>query len=115
LEGHEDWFVSNRVVITGKKIGQFKCSGPGKTILHDNQYFTRSGDVQECGMSLVDWQQNATGNDVKSTVERIPSDETIIAWGKDVLGQKEMLGQHLFHRLEARCRRQLDSRNKLEE
>jgi hypothetical protein len=84
MEGHEDHFVDNRVVMTGSKVGDFKCQGPGAPVLGGNQYYTPSGDVQECNMQLKDWQKQ--GNDFNSTVAKLPTDEQIIGWAKSLLG-----------------------------
>ena len=81
--GHEDYFYNNRVVMTGSKVGSFTCSGVGKTVIHDNQYFNPSGSVQECNMSLEDWQKQ--GEDKGSTASTLPSDDTIISWAKSLL------------------------------
>mmetsp|Transcript_28297 Transcript_28297/g.59468 ORF Transcript_28297/g.59468 Transcript_28297/m.59468 type:complete len:816 (+) Transcript_28297:1-2448(+) len=81
--GHEDYFYGNKAVITGDKLGGFACTGDAKTIVHDNQYFTPTGAIQECGVDLKDWQ--AKGEDVNSTVSRPPGDSTIIGWAKVML------------------------------
>lgn len=83
-EGHEDYYYNNKVVMTGTDVGGFTCSGTGKTVVHDNQYFTPSGDITECKMPLKDWQ--AKGEDQGSSVAKIPSDQEIIAMAKAVLG-----------------------------
>lgn len=81
--GHEDRFYNNKAVITHGDLGGFTCSGPSKTIVHDNEYFTPTGNIKECGVELIDWQ--AKGEDVNSTVSVIPSDEEIIGWAKQML------------------------------
>jgi len=79
-DGHEDYFYGNKLVMTGDSVGSFTCSGNGKTVVHDNEYYNPSGVVQECKMKLADWQ--AKGEDKGSTAAKIPSDDTIIGWGK---------------------------------
>jgi hypothetical protein len=38
LDGFEDHFYSNKVVMTGTNVGSsITCSGPGTTVLHDNE------------------------------------------------------------------------------
>lgn len=86
LDGHEDVFRNNRVVMTGSKVGGPQCAAPGKTDMSNNAYYTPSGDVSECGSSLSDWQAKDSTNDPNSTVAKTPSDETIIGWARDVLG-----------------------------
>lgn len=84
LDGHEDYYYNNKVVMTGNDVGGFTCSGAGKTVVHDNQYFTASGSVTECKMDLAAWQ--AKGEDKGSSVAKLPEDATIIAWAKELLG-----------------------------
>merc|ERR1711998_235747 len=76
VDGHEDKFYNNKVVTTGTNFGSPTCSGSGVTQIHDNQYFTPSGDISECKMSLKDWQ--AAGHDKGSSVAKTPSDDEII-------------------------------------
>ena len=84
LEGHEDYYYNNKAVITGTDVGSLTCSGTGKTVVHDNEYYTPTGDITECQSSLADWQK--AGNDKGSSVGEIPSDDTIIGWGRAALG-----------------------------
>jgi len=71
-------------VTTGTDVGGGTCQGAGKTVVHDNMYFTASGKISECGGDLATWQKK--GNDKGSTVAVLPSDETIIGWAKELLG-----------------------------
>ena len=84
LDGHEDYFYNNKLVMTGTNVGGFTCAGTGKTVVHNNQYYTPSGKVSECKMDLESWQQK--GEDQGSTVAALPSDDTIIGWARQVLG-----------------------------
>ena len=84
LDGHEDHFEKNQVVLTGTKVGGFTCSGAGTTVLSGNQYFTSSGGVTECGKPLKEWQ--AAGHDKGSTVTKLPDDATILDWARAKLG-----------------------------
>merc|ERR1711924_432480 len=70
LDGHVDHFTNNKVVLTGSHVGAGTCSGTGKTVLSDNQYFTNSGAITECKVSLADWQKQDPTNDPRSTVPR---------------------------------------------
>jgi len=83
LTGHEDSFFNNTVVLTGGDFGTPICSGEGKTIIHDNAYYTQSGDMTECGKSLKEWQ--ALGNDQGSAVMMLPPDDTLISWARELL------------------------------
>ncbi len=83
LDGHEDYFFNNKLVMTGKDVGGFTCSGTGKTVVHSNQYFTVDGNVTECKMSLADWQSE--GEDKGSTAAKLPEDDVIIGWAKELL------------------------------
>merc|ERR1712048_1557481 len=77
--GHEDYFFNNRCVMTGERVG-----GCLPTVqMHSNQYFTASGNVTECRMSLQEAQ--AEGNDGNSTKDTLPSDEVILSWARELL------------------------------
>merc|ERR1712196_63035 len=56
LDGHEDKFYNNKVVLTGVKFGSATCTGTGATQIHDNEYFTSTGAIEECGEDLSKWQ-----------------------------------------------------------
>ena len=84
LEGHEDQFYGNHVVMTGTDVGSMQCGAPGKSVVHDNAYYTPTGAVTECGKKLADWQ--AAGNDKGSAVYSLPSDEEIFGWIRQKLG-----------------------------
>ena len=64
-------------------MGTFGCSGDGKTIVHNNNYYTKNGNVTECGKSLEEWQK--AGNDPGSNVAPYPTNEKIIEWGMELL------------------------------
>ena len=51
--------------------------------MNDNEYYTSTGEITECGANLTDWQ--ALGNDVGSSVSTLPKDETIIGWAVELL------------------------------
>merc|ERR1712224_993960 len=40
INGHEDIFTDNKVVMTGDSVGRLACHSPGKTVLKDNEYYT---------------------------------------------------------------------------
>jgi len=82
--GHEDRFYDNKLVVTGNDVGGFACDGAAKTVVHDNEYFTASGSIAECKMSLPDWQKR--GEDKGSTVAKLPADKEIIGWARKLLG-----------------------------
>ena len=83
-EGHEDYYYNNTVVMTRDgDYGNPKCSGPGKTVVHDNHIFTPTGKVTECGMSLSDWQKQ--GNDPGSTAAAFPEDNMLLQQIKTLL------------------------------
>lgn len=79
LSGHEDYFYGNKCVLTKTDVGGVQCKDP-KTQLHDNQYFTSTGDITICGKSLSD-----SDMDPHSTVSKTPGDDTILGWAKDLL------------------------------
>lgn len=84
INGHEDVFSNNTVVMTGTNVGGLACAAPGKTVVHDNRYFTPTGDISECNHDLHDWQ--SLGNDARSTVAKLPADADIISWARQKLG-----------------------------
>ena len=87
VPNHPNKFYSNKVVMTGEKVGRFECHGTNvssKTELYDNRYFTPTGEVNECGEPLAQWQKE--GNDKGSTVAKLPEDKEIIQWAKTLLG-----------------------------
>ena len=83
-EGHEDYFYGNKVVLTGTDVGGPQCNAP-MTVMHDNSYFTSSGDIKECGKSLGDLVKSGK-SEKGSTVAKLPTDDTIIGWAKTTLG-----------------------------
>jgi len=83
LEGHEDYFYGNKVVLTNNQVGGVQCKN-AKTVLKDNSYFTPDGTLTECGGNLS--QAQAKGFDVGSTVAMTPSDDDILGWASDLLG-----------------------------
>ena len=85
LDGHEDKFESNRVVMTGSDVGGVQCKAPGKTKMGNNEYFTPDGNLTECGVSLQDWQSAGSDNEPNSTVLPLPQDSEIISWARDLL------------------------------
>jgi hypothetical protein len=87
LDGHEDNFSGNQVVLTGTDVGRPNCEAPGKTVMGNNSYYTSTGKVTECKMTLQEWM--AKGNEVGSSVGKTPADATIIGWAKAKLGIAE--------------------------
>jgi len=84
LDGHQDTFSNNRVVMTGNNVGSETCKGAGTTVMGNNTYYTADGSVTECGKSLKEAQKE--GIDLGSTVEKLPKDSTIIDWASQLLG-----------------------------
>ena len=85
LDGHEDGFYRNMVIMTGEDVGKLVCNSTGHTIMHHNEYFTPSGDLTECGMPLAEWQELSDQNDYESTVEKWPDTEIIIKLAREKL------------------------------
>merc|ERR1712070_1067767 len=82
LEGHEDYFYENKVVLTSNTVGRPQCADP-KTQMHDNQYFQSDKNVTLCGVDLAEAQSQ--GMDKGSTVSAIPSDDVILGWASELL------------------------------
>merc|ERR1712232_717855 len=80
LDGHEDKFYQNKIVMTGTNFGSPTCTGTGATQIFDNKYYTNTGAMTECGKDLSAWQ--AAGHDHGSSVARTPAADEIIAWGR---------------------------------
>eukprot|EP00929_Paragymnodinium_shiwhaense_P049370 TRINITY_DN24907_c0_g1_i1.p1 TRINITY_DN24907_c0_g1~~TRINITY_DN24907_c0_g1_i1.p1 ORF type:complete len:805 (-),score=179.69 TRINITY_DN24907_c0_g1_i1:258-2672(-) len=69
LPGHEDYFYGNYVVMTGNQVGTCLDNR-----MHDNAYFTPDGTLQAgCG-------------GFGGSVQKLPSDETILNEGRKKLG-----------------------------
>ena len=88
LEGHEDYFYDNRLVITGTDVGGLQCSSP-KTVVGNNTYFTSTGKITECGKDLAELQKH--GGDPGSTVSTLPPDDTVIGWARELLATDRTL------------------------
>jgi len=86
LEGHEDYFYGNKVVLTKNQVGGVQCNG-ATTKLYNNSYFTPDGSIVECGGDLESAQ--AKGFDVGSVVTTHPSDDAIIDWASQLLNIKQ--------------------------
>ena len=82
LADHEDYFYENKLVTTGTDVGSLQCKTP-KTVIRNNTYFTPTGKINECGMDLAKLQKG--GGDPGSTVSKIPADDTIIGWARELL------------------------------
>lgn len=89
LAGHEDQFYDNKVIMTGKDVGNPRCSDDVPALLHDNAYYTPDGDLTECGWNLTDAQSE--GFDLGSSVDVTPSDEAILSWAVELLGVSRQL------------------------
>ena len=83
-KGHVDYFYGNKLVVTVTNVGGFHCGGDAQVVIHDNEYFTQTGNITECGKPLQEWQ--AAGNDKGSSVAKWPADDVIIGWAKAKLG-----------------------------
>ncbi|XP_065183777.1 uncharacterized protein LOC135814571 [Sycon ciliatum] len=90
LEGHNDMFYGNTVVLKQDgDYGRGTCSGPGKTVVHDNKIYTPTGKVTECGKPLAEWQKE--GNDKGTTAAPYPPDETLVSAISELLDIKTNL------------------------
>merc|ERR1712003_84412 len=91
LEGHQANFYKNTVIMTGTDVGPIQCrQDRAKTVLHDNLYFTPSGNITECGHDLTEAQ--VLGMDEGSSVKKgPPSDVAILDWAADLLSMSRQL------------------------
>jgi len=80
IAGHEDYFYGNKVIMNkaNPALGGYSCSGDAKTVVHDNAIYTSDGKATECG--------HPAPYTKGTTVGKIPSDDQIIAWGREKLG-----------------------------
>jgi len=83
LEGHEDYFYGNKIVMTSTDLGRAQCADP-KTQMHDNKYFAANGNLTLCGMALAE-AQSQLGMEEGSTVSPLPADDAILGWAKELL------------------------------
>lgn len=87
LDGHEDVFANNTVIMTGTTVGNPDCEAPGKTVMQGNSYFTPDGTVTVCDMNLAQWQAaDPDNNEPGSTVDVIPDDDVVLEWIREKLG-----------------------------
>jgi len=82
LEGHEDYFYGNKIVMTSTDLGRAQCADP-KTQMHDNQYFA-SGNLTLCGVDLAQ-AQSQLGMETGSTDSPLPTDDAILGWATELL------------------------------
>jgi hypothetical protein len=83
LDGHANKFFDNRVVMEADDVGDPICHGTGMSVMHNNQYFTGSGKLQECKMPLAQWQSQ--GHDLNSTAAPHPTSAQVMGWATDML------------------------------
>jgi hypothetical protein len=90
LPGHQDKFYNNKVIMTGTDVGSINCKDKDvHADLSKNYFFNPSGNVTVCGKSLAEAQE--AGLDSGSSVATTPSDEQVIAWGKELLGMEDQI------------------------
>ena len=59
------------------------CSGPAATKVFGNTLWSPTGAVQECGMSLAQYQ--AQGGDPGTTAAPYPDDATVLTLARSIL------------------------------
>ena len=86
--GHEDAFFNNTCIVNAHspEYASFQngIGGPAYPVMHDNRVYTLDGSASESGKSIAYWQQQ--GVDLRTTVNMMPDDETIISMARDILG-----------------------------
>lgn len=84
VQGHQPRFWNNQVVLNSDgNYAMPVCSGVGATFMWNNQVYSPTGNITECGMSLSKWQ--GQGNDPNTTASVYPTVDTMIGWGKALL------------------------------
>eukprot|EP00400_MALV-I_sp_L67-5_P000846 gene846-847_t len=86
--GHEDMFKHNVAVLTNDQVGERPCVTTAVTdvaqpIIRRNHYFTESGELFVCNMSLEEFQRDRyvvglNGDEALSTVDKWPSIDEIV-------------------------------------
>jgi len=86
IQGFSDGYYNNYLWLTndGNYGSGQTCSGAGQTIVGGNTIWSPTGNIQECGMSLAQWQ--AKGNDAGTTAAAYPSDATVLSIARNMLG-----------------------------
>eukprot|EP01083_Nonionella_stella_P003656 10523_1 len=92
ISGSNDRFINNSVVLKNNGGYNSNCNLPKGTdgmIVQNNSIYNPSGLIMGtgnvCGVSFDEWQ--AKGNDVGTTIKKVPSDQTIIQMGRQKLDQ----------------------------
>lgn len=89
LPGHEDGFMNNTCIISGKgsKYAQYDCNGNRSAlpVMGDNKVYTLSGQATECGVTVQQYQGPPWFRDKGTTVATLPAPAEIIGWAKDLL------------------------------
>ena len=104
VAGHQDHHFNNTCVIMGARnihdvnmvinqgAGGVCDGGPAAMIMHDNHYYTRDGNASVIcgptpwGVTIADLREKFPAFEARSTASTIPAPETIIQWGRNVLG-----------------------------
>lgn len=85
LEGNQPQYFNNTAVLSSDgDYAKPVCSGVGTTVMRDNQVYSPTGAVTECGTTLAKWQ--AAGNDLGTTAAPYPDPLDMIAWMRQLLG-----------------------------
>ena len=84
--GANDWFVNNSIVLRDDNSYTSNCDLPDGTDgmqIYNNSVYVPSGNLTVCGMSFSKWQSK--GNDPGTKIYGLPTDDEIIAMGKEKL------------------------------
>jgi hypothetical protein len=109
--GHEDEWSGNKCLITGcrgstrsdhhgacqEKIGEFHCDGTNAQTLnksmahswrlHDNTYYTTSGNASlPCGVTVADAALGGSGVERNSRMLALPTDAELVSMARATLG-----------------------------
>jgi hypothetical protein len=106
VPGHEHVVANNTCVVMGARVPAgvdvvmqgaggwcTPASGDGLLVAHDNAYYTQHGNASLlCGTAspygtpLTAWRAAHPGFEARSTVGTLPPPDTVIGWGRAVLG-----------------------------
>lgn len=82
-KGYNDGYFNNKCIITQRNGYGSDCSVVAGFKVHDNQVFTKSGNLTVCGKDFKAYQDE--GHDPGTTISSWPADADVVAMGKEVL------------------------------
>lgn len=94
FKGYNDAFVNNTCVM--RNGYRSDCKLDKSWNVGSNRIYSRSGDINVCGMSWKDWVKSGKTQDTDTTVDKWPPDEQLVSWAKELLNFGEREAHSLF-------------------